>query len=81
VTLENGNTIRPPVTTIPPSKDTLFFSNSQIQTSEFSQESSSQLLQHMDSIEIPGKIVTNESSTLFVAAVYVITATFIASLL
>lgn len=84
VTPFNSNTIKSTITTIPSSKDSQFTSNSQTQTSEFSKESSSQLLQQVvseETTEIPGIIVTNKSSALFVTAVYIITATFIASLL
>jgi len=77
----NSNTIK---TTIPTSNDSQFTLNSQTQTLEISNESSSQLLQHMISVEtteIQGRIITNKSSTLFVAAVNIITAIIIASFL
>jgi len=76
----NSNNIQS--STILTSDDSQFTLNSQTQTLEISNESSSQILQHMISVEtteIQGEIVTNKSSKLFVAAANIITAIIIAS--
>jgi len=76
----NSNNIQS--STILTSDDSQFTLNSQTQTLEISNESSSQILQHMISVEtteIQGEIVTNKSSKLFVAAANIITAIVIAS--